>query len=294
MPAAAWSSWRRAWRPGPCTCDHARRRGPGAPRRSGAGPPRRGTLARGPPPARPGRGAVRVGGCGSASSSSCRCPGPPAPGPEQQVYDNALEQAVLADALGFDWVWAVEHHFLEVYSHCSAPEVFLTAVAARTERIRVGPRRRGVRAGDEPSRARRRAGRCARRHQPRPPRAGHGPVVDVDRAGGLRRRPGPDQEDVGRVRPGDPADVDEGRLRLRRHRLVDARAQRAAQARAGAPPAAVGHGHHTGDRARCRRSWARVPRGGGGELRRAGAAHGRVPPPHPVTATRSVRSSPTR
>jgi alkanesulfonate monooxygenase SsuD/methylene tetrahydromethanopterin reductase-like flavin-dependent oxidoreductase (luciferase family) len=57
---------------------------------------------------------------------------------ERLVYENALEQAVLADELGFDWVWAVEHHFLEGYSHCSAPELFLTAVAARTERIRVG------------------------------------------------------------------------------------------------------------------------------------------------------------
>ena len=57
---------------------------------------------------------------------------------EQLVYGNALEQARLADELGFDWVWAVEHHFLEGYSHCSAPELFLTAVAARTERIRVG------------------------------------------------------------------------------------------------------------------------------------------------------------
>src|SRR3954462_13492929 len=58
---------------------------------------------------------------------------------ERQVYDHALEQAVLADELGFDWVWAVEHHFLEAYSHCSAPEGFLTAVAPRTQRIRVGP-----------------------------------------------------------------------------------------------------------------------------------------------------------
>jgi alkanesulfonate monooxygenase SsuD/methylene tetrahydromethanopterin reductase-like flavin-dependent oxidoreductase (luciferase family) len=57
---------------------------------------------------------------------------------ERQVYEHALEQAILADELGFDWVWAVEHHFLEGYSHCSAPELFLTAVAARTERIRVG------------------------------------------------------------------------------------------------------------------------------------------------------------
>jgi alkanesulfonate monooxygenase SsuD/methylene tetrahydromethanopterin reductase-like flavin-dependent oxidoreductase (luciferase family) len=57
---------------------------------------------------------------------------------EQLVYRNALEQARLADELGFHTVWAVEHHFLEEYSHCSAPELFLTAVAMQTERIRVG------------------------------------------------------------------------------------------------------------------------------------------------------------
>jgi alkanesulfonate monooxygenase SsuD/methylene tetrahydromethanopterin reductase-like flavin-dependent oxidoreductase (luciferase family) len=59
-------------------------------------------------------------------------------GIEKQVFDHALEQARVADALGFDWVWAVEHHFLEEYSHCSAPEVVLAAVAAQTQRIRVG------------------------------------------------------------------------------------------------------------------------------------------------------------
>ncbi len=57
---------------------------------------------------------------------------------ERQVYLNALEQVRLADQLGFDSVWAVEHHFLEEYAHCSAPEVFLTACAVQTERIRVG------------------------------------------------------------------------------------------------------------------------------------------------------------
>ena len=57
---------------------------------------------------------------------------------EWQVYHNALEQCRLADALGFDHVWAVEHHFLEGYSHSSSPEVFLSAVAAQTQRIRVG------------------------------------------------------------------------------------------------------------------------------------------------------------
>ncbi len=57
---------------------------------------------------------------------------------EVKVYDNALEQVKLADELGFDQVWAVEHHFLEEYSHCSAPELFLTACAMITKQIRVG------------------------------------------------------------------------------------------------------------------------------------------------------------
>jgi alkanesulfonate monooxygenase SsuD/methylene tetrahydromethanopterin reductase-like flavin-dependent oxidoreductase (luciferase family) len=57
---------------------------------------------------------------------------------EQRTVQEALEQVVLADRLGFDHAWCVEHHFLEEYSHCSAPEVFLAAAAARTERIRLG------------------------------------------------------------------------------------------------------------------------------------------------------------
>src|SRR4029453_19021523 len=65
-------------------------------------------------------------------------PRPFSDGAERTVYVNALEQVRLPDALGFDTVWAVEHHFLEVYSHCSAPEVFLTACAVQTQRIRVG------------------------------------------------------------------------------------------------------------------------------------------------------------
>jgi alkanesulfonate monooxygenase SsuD/methylene tetrahydromethanopterin reductase-like flavin-dependent oxidoreductase (luciferase family) len=57
---------------------------------------------------------------------------------DKVVYERALEQAALAEELGFDQVWAVEHHFLEEYSHCPAPEIFLTACAMRTSRIRVG------------------------------------------------------------------------------------------------------------------------------------------------------------
>jgi alkanesulfonate monooxygenase SsuD/methylene tetrahydromethanopterin reductase-like flavin-dependent oxidoreductase (luciferase family) len=57
---------------------------------------------------------------------------------EHALLKDALAQVELADRLGFDYVWEVEHHFLEEYSHSSAPEVFLAAAAARTRRIRLG------------------------------------------------------------------------------------------------------------------------------------------------------------
>ena len=57
---------------------------------------------------------------------------------EFRIVQEATEQVVLADRLGIDHAWAVEHHFLEEYSHCSASEVFLASLAAKTERIRIG------------------------------------------------------------------------------------------------------------------------------------------------------------
>src|SRR6266446_8884351 len=57
---------------------------------------------------------------------------------ELKIYHEALEQIELADKLGYDYVFITEHHFLEEYSHCSAPEVFLAAAAARTKSIRLG------------------------------------------------------------------------------------------------------------------------------------------------------------
>ncbi|MFN0090755.1 MAG: LLM class flavin-dependent oxidoreductase [Acidimicrobiales bacterium] len=57
---------------------------------------------------------------------------------EYRIVQEATEQVVLADKLGIEHAWAVEHHFLEEYSHCSASEVFLTSLAAKTERIRIG------------------------------------------------------------------------------------------------------------------------------------------------------------
>jgi alkanesulfonate monooxygenase SsuD/methylene tetrahydromethanopterin reductase-like flavin-dependent oxidoreductase (luciferase family) len=59
-------------------------------------------------------------------------------GDEARLFHQALEQVVLADRLGYDFAWEVEHHFLEEYSHSSAPEVFLAACAALTRTIRLG------------------------------------------------------------------------------------------------------------------------------------------------------------
>jgi alkanesulfonate monooxygenase SsuD/methylene tetrahydromethanopterin reductase-like flavin-dependent oxidoreductase (luciferase family) len=65
-------------------------------------------------------------------------PRPWEPDAEYTLLQQALEQCQLADRLGIHYVWEVEHHFLEEYSHSSAPEVFLAAVSQRTERIRLG------------------------------------------------------------------------------------------------------------------------------------------------------------
>src|SRR5213594_4446836 len=56
---------------------------------------------------------------------------------EVRLIHEALAQVELADRLGIDYVWEVEHHFLEEYSHSSAPEVFLAAASQRTRNIRL-------------------------------------------------------------------------------------------------------------------------------------------------------------
>jgi alkanesulfonate monooxygenase SsuD/methylene tetrahydromethanopterin reductase-like flavin-dependent oxidoreductase (luciferase family) len=57
---------------------------------------------------------------------------------EYRAYQNTLEQAVLADQVGFHSFMTVEHHFLKQFSHCSNPEVLYGAVAARTKNLRIG------------------------------------------------------------------------------------------------------------------------------------------------------------
>jgi alkanesulfonate monooxygenase SsuD/methylene tetrahydromethanopterin reductase-like flavin-dependent oxidoreductase (luciferase family) len=65
-------------------------------------------------------------------------PRPWGEGDELRLFQEALDQVELADRLGIDYAWEVEHHFLEEYSHSSAPEVFLAACSQRTQRIRLG------------------------------------------------------------------------------------------------------------------------------------------------------------
>ena len=57
---------------------------------------------------------------------------------EHRAYQNTLTQAIHGDRCGWDAFWTVEHHFLSEYSHCSNPEILYGAIAARTERIRLG------------------------------------------------------------------------------------------------------------------------------------------------------------
>lgn len=57
---------------------------------------------------------------------------------EHALFKQVLDQAEAADRLGYDYLWQVEHHFLEEYSHASAPSTILGAVSQRTERIRLG------------------------------------------------------------------------------------------------------------------------------------------------------------
>ena len=57
---------------------------------------------------------------------------------ELRVWRDGLEQMEVADRNGIDYLWQVEHHFLEEYSHSSAAETFLAAASQRTKRMHLG------------------------------------------------------------------------------------------------------------------------------------------------------------
>jgi alkanesulfonate monooxygenase SsuD/methylene tetrahydromethanopterin reductase-like flavin-dependent oxidoreductase (luciferase family) len=54
-----------------------------------------------------------------------------------EIYPEVLEQTVLADELGFSSVWLAEHHFTN-YGVMPNLATFASAIAVRTERIRIG------------------------------------------------------------------------------------------------------------------------------------------------------------
>jgi alkanesulfonate monooxygenase SsuD/methylene tetrahydromethanopterin reductase-like flavin-dependent oxidoreductase (luciferase family) len=59
-------------------------------------------------------------------------------GNEQRRFREAIEQAKLADELGYGCWWQVEHHGAGEFSLSSAPELLLAAIAQHTSRIRLG------------------------------------------------------------------------------------------------------------------------------------------------------------
>ena len=57
---------------------------------------------------------------------------------DHRVFLDIVDQCVLAEEVGFDVIWAVEHTALTLYAHMSAPETFLAYLAGRTNRIELG------------------------------------------------------------------------------------------------------------------------------------------------------------
>ena len=54
------------------------------------------------------------------------------------LINETIEQCQLADEMGFDHLWFVEHHFLTTFAGSSAPEVIISALSRLTKNIRIG------------------------------------------------------------------------------------------------------------------------------------------------------------
>ena len=57
--------------------------------------------------------------------------------PDHEVYREELRLAELAEPLGLDSIWSVEHHFTD-YTMCPDVLQFLTYMAGRTHRASLG------------------------------------------------------------------------------------------------------------------------------------------------------------
>src|SRR5436309_13831027 len=57
---------------------------------------------------------------------------------DHAVIEDTLQQCILADEVGFDTLWFVEHHFLTSFSMSPCSEVIFGALSRLTKRIRLG------------------------------------------------------------------------------------------------------------------------------------------------------------
>ena len=157
---------------------------------------------------------------------------------EYRLLQDSLTQIELADRLGYDYAWEVEHHFLEEYSHSSAPEVFLGAASQRTKRIRLGhgviqlPTNHPIRVAERVSTL----DLLERRTRRARPRRGAGP----GRAASLRPARARQARRVGGGGPGPGAVLHAGVRRVPRPVLRLPGAQRHPEAVSEAAPAALG------------------------------------------------------
>ena len=160
----------------------------------------------------------------------------------------AIVQA--ADRVGFKYTWATEHHFLTEYSHLSANEVFLGYLAAATERIHLGSGIFNITPPvNHPARVAERVALLDHLSR-RTLRVRHGPRLVDDRAARASASPNPIStrdmfdEVVGEFRRMWRAEEYPG---FDGTLLLDAGAQRAAEAVHEAAPADVGRGRQPVD-----------------------------------------------
>ena len=139
-------------------------------------------------------------------------PEPHHPGIEQERYKQVLAQVELADEVGFDYFWTVEHHFLTEFSHCLGAGGALRGHLAAHQAHPNRPRRCFAAGPIQPSGAGGRAGGGAGYPERRAHGPGHRKVHDPHRDGRLSGQPGGDQVPVGRGPLHDTENVDRGPL----------------------------------------------------------------------------------
>src|ERR1700757_2780664 len=97
-----------------------------------------------------------------------------------------LEQGVLAEAMGFDYLWLTEHNFTGECAYAD-PIPFAGALAARTSRVRIGFA--VIQMALHPSGASGHPARRARQPEPRSARGRHRPRLGLQRVRVRRLRP---------------------------------------------------------------------------------------------------------